>query len=275
MAKIFLRLVTLNSWKGDGKYSKRLKLISKGLQELQPDIVCLQESLQTEDSSMDTAAYLGRELNLKVTFGPGRLKTRSIEGAHHCCYSGLAILSRIKPIESTLTKLPACAADLDRSYLSALFYWQGQFLTITNVHLTHLANEEVLRKKQLQSALVGTNTFYGKIKPLKEHKGNTHPVSFCCGDYNWEVSDGDILNLQRETGLFLTDCYVKGGGQLPGYTFAVDNGTPCRIDYIFNLSGGKSPALTCHNAKVILAGKDEDGLRPSDHLGVMVDIEMV
>ena len=274
MADTLLRLITLNSWKGDGNYSKRVELMAKGLKELQPDFVCLQESLRANNPLVDTAGYLGRELDLEVTFGPGRFKMRCIEGDRRPCYSGLAILSRFSPLTSKLTPLLSCAGDPDRTYLSAFFDWHGQPVTITNVHLTHLAKEKGLREKQLQTVLIGTNLFSEKAPKLGKHDRRERALSFCCGDFNWEVGDADILNLQTETGVLLQDCYVKGGGSLPGYTFGFEEGSPSRIDYIFNLSQKDDQEIIYHNAKVILARRDEDGLSPSDHLGVMVEIEL-
>lgn len=264
-----LRLVTLNSWKGDGLYSRRLELMVVGLKQLQPDIVCLQEALRTEDFRMDTAGYLANELGLQVTYGPGRFKLRSVEGEELLCHSGLAILSRFKPFSHKLTKLPACADDPDRTMLSALFDWRGLLLAISTVHLTHLADENELRERQLSRALDVSHLFASQFMA-----DNRRYLSLCCGDMNWDIDAATRAGMQSKSGIAFEDCYLAGGGELPGNTFGLDEESPCRIDYIFNLQGEEHPSVRFRNGRVVLLEKNTEGLTPSDHLGVMIDMEL-
>lgn len=265
-----LRIITLNTWKGDGLYQKRLELMAQGLQQLQPDIICLQESLRTLDRQMDTADYLGRKLGFEVLFGPGRLKTRTIEGEEHDCYSGLAILSRDNAVKYQLVQLPACPADTDRTALSALFDWNGLPLLITNTHLTHIPGKDALREKQLEAALTSACELYSKIS--KGAAAINQPVFLCCGDMNFEIDDTVLRRLQVLDGTRVHDCYIEGGGKLPGFTFEFYEKSPCRLDYVLNLQGDLYKTVNYSNAEIIFTESDSDGVMPSDHFGVLVEV---
>lgn len=215
---------------------------------------------------MDTAGSLGRELGLEVTFGPGRFKTRSVEGSRLPCYSGLAILSKIKPFAFHLSPLPCCDDDPDRTVLTALIDWNGLPLTITTVHLTHIPGKDRLRERQLTSAL-------HRSRLLTAQWGMpSRTLSLCCGDMNQELDSTVLAGLQANTALSVHDCYLEGGGRLPGCTFGTEEKPPCRIDYILHLQGEGNAAVRCSNGRVVLNQRNREGLMPSDHRAVMVDI---
>jgi endonuclease/exonuclease/phosphatase family metal-dependent hydrolase len=73
-----IRIITINTWKGDGNYDWRMQLMAMELYNLQPDIVCLQESVRSEDYQIDTAEFLADFLGLEMVYAPARLKSRSI-----------------------------------------------------------------------------------------------------------------------------------------------------------------------------------------------------
>ncbi len=267
-----LRIITLNTWKGDGRYQRRLERMAQSLKQLQPDILCLQESLRTEDLRLDTAGCLGRELGLEVLFWPGRRKNRIIEGEEHDCYSGLAILSPQRAIEQQLLPLPNCSGDLDRTALSALFDWNGLPLVITNTHLTHISGKDTLREKQLQAAMTSAWDLFSRRQSESSH--TEKPWFLCCGDMNFEIHSALMKRLAGERGTSVHDCYVQGGGVLPGFTAGLDGKCPCRLDYILCLQGEMYRSIHCRNAQLVLAkrGRSGGGVAPSDHFGVMVDI---
>jgi endonuclease/exonuclease/phosphatase family metal-dependent hydrolase len=51
-----MRIVSLNTWKKEGDYSRRLPLMRDGLAAMAPDVVCLQECFFAD--GFDTAAWL-------------------------------------------------------------------------------------------------------------------------------------------------------------------------------------------------------------------------
>ena len=87
-----MRIVTLNTWKNEGDYPRRLALMRDGLAELAPDLVCLQECFA--NAGHDTAAWLAAELGLDCHAAPARAKVRRHMGQDLQSTSGLAILAR-------------------------------------------------------------------------------------------------------------------------------------------------------------------------------------
>jgi endonuclease/exonuclease/phosphatase family metal-dependent hydrolase len=69
-----MRVVTLNTWKNEGDYLRRLPLMRDGLAAMAPDVVCLQECFVAE--GFDTAARLAAELGLDLHPAPARAKPR-------------------------------------------------------------------------------------------------------------------------------------------------------------------------------------------------------
>jgi len=145
-----LRIVTLNTWKNEGDYPRRLRLMSEGLADLAPDVVCLQEVFV--GAGQDTAAVLARDLGLHLHVAPARLKLRAHDGRVVESSSGLAMLTRGVARTRTLG-LPADPADGERIAQAADLVSCGRPIRLLNLHLTHLRAAEALRAAQLQTAL--------------------------------------------------------------------------------------------------------------------------
>jgi endonuclease/exonuclease/phosphatase family metal-dependent hydrolase len=145
-----MRIVTLNTWKNEGRYDHRLALMAEGLAALAPDVVCLQEVFQAQGH--DTAARLGEGLGLYVSIEPARRKARLHEGRPMDSASGLAILSRAAPQARGRIALPVDPADGERI---AQWIQATPDLRILNLHLTHLRGSEAsaLRGRQLAHAM--------------------------------------------------------------------------------------------------------------------------
>ena len=106
-----MRLITLNTWKGDGAYHRRLIAMADGLAAENPDIVLLQECLRAPEARLDTAACLAETLGMDHVAWHGRRKARLVEGREFDCTSGVAILSRLPILASRTIMLPVAAAD--------------------------------------------------------------------------------------------------------------------------------------------------------------------
>lgn len=145
-----MRIVTLNTWKNEGQYERRLALMAKGLGALAPDIVCLQECFVAKGH--DTAAYLAAELGLRLTAAPARRKLRQHLGETLPSASGLAILHRNAPLATGRLDLPSDPVDGQR-----IAQWAdvAPGLRVLNLHLTHLGGPEAarLRASQLVQAM--------------------------------------------------------------------------------------------------------------------------
>lgn len=138
-----MRLLTWNVWKNSPPYETRVRIIAAEIAAADPDIVLLQEAFV--GGGADTARDLGRALGLVATAAPARLKRRPHGGAMVDSTNGLAILSR-RPVDfNRVVALPAHPDDPDRI---AQIVRVGA-LVVVNVHLTHLAGADALRRGQI------------------------------------------------------------------------------------------------------------------------------
>jgi endonuclease/exonuclease/phosphatase family metal-dependent hydrolase len=146
-----MRLVTLNSWKGDGTYGRRLDAMAAGLSQLAPDIIALQEVLLAPSLGHDTAGHLATALGMTGVNLPLRRKQRDIQGQRADSWSGLAILSKHPILGSRAIALPMDDRDGERAALLARF----DGFTLACLHLTHLADAGDLRIRQFQTIADG------------------------------------------------------------------------------------------------------------------------
>jgi endonuclease/exonuclease/phosphatase family metal-dependent hydrolase len=145
-----LRIVTLNTWKNEGDYARRLPLMRDGLKAMAPDVVCLQECFAAE--SFDTAAWLAGELGFQLHAAPARGKPRPHDGRELFSSSGLAVLVPGKAAGARLA-LTSHPADGERIAQRLDLVVGGRPLRVLNLHLTHLRRADELRAIQLREAL--------------------------------------------------------------------------------------------------------------------------
>jgi endonuclease/exonuclease/phosphatase family metal-dependent hydrolase len=145
-----MRIVTLNTWKNEGDYRRRLRLMRDGLADLSADVICLQEAFATPGA--DTARELGAALGFVVHLAPARFKPRLHEGRMAQSSSGLAILTRW-PGSSCSMMLPSDPQDGERIAQRLDLRIGDRALRVLNLHLTHLRGAAELRATQLQRAL--------------------------------------------------------------------------------------------------------------------------
>jgi len=257
----WIKIITLNTWKGDGLYNERLALMAGQLKVLQPDILCLQESLQSLDTELDTASTLARHLDMQCIFTPARKKFRLCEGKELLCYSGLAILTFFEVLDQQVTSLPVDNDDPDRIAMNVLLNIQGTPWVITNLHLTHLQNREQLRLQQLQ-AMAESPFGHGSTKPR-----------IICGDFNCGRESWEFKQWRSTSEYEIIDCYTSGKGELPGNTFTASDGKSKCIDFILALRQQTSPTFFTQKAQVVVNQPAQDGLLPSDHFGVCVEMD--
>lgn len=149
-------VVTLNTWKNDGDYPRRLPLMRDGLAAMAPDVVCLQECFaaqEGEDGGEDTAAWLAGELGMTLHAAPSRGKPRRHGGAEVFSTSGLAILARATDGVCERLELVSDPADGERIGQRLDLVVKGRPLRVLNLHLTHLRGAGALRGQQLRQAL--------------------------------------------------------------------------------------------------------------------------
>jgi endonuclease/exonuclease/phosphatase family metal-dependent hydrolase len=265
-----LRIITINTWKGEGLYDWRLQLMGRDLYALEPDIVCLQEAVRSTDFQVDTATFLADYLEMEMVYTPARCKMRTIGSRQNTgssefmTHSGLAILSNGSIERHWVSPMPTHPEDGERMAQNAQIYHSNRLITITNLHLTHLPDADQLRYHQFLTVL------------QQNSEAASHSAWICCGDFNQTVDEEMILSLERDSGLQLCDCYLSGHGERPGITLVPTEQHlhTCRIDYIFTLQQNGKSSPQCHNSQVVLNSPDFEGCYPSDHFGVSVDIQL-
>lgn len=234
-----MRIVTFNTWKNEGDYRARLKMMSAGLRTLAADVVCLQECFA--GAGEDTAARLGRALRRHVTAAPARSKPRLHQGVTAPSSSGLAVLTRVAPTASATLPLPQDPRDGER--IAQRVDLPG--VRILNLHLTHLQDDtgRDCRGLQLAAALAwARRDWTGAI--------------VVCGDFNMNQCDPAFAPLR---GL--------AGDELGSTLHGAGDGA---IDHIVLL---QPPPPGDARRTLALTAPDAQGRRASDHAAVVADFD--
>jgi endonuclease/exonuclease/phosphatase family metal-dependent hydrolase len=233
---IALRIVTLNTWKNEGDYRRRLELMAEGLAALSPDVVLLQEVFA--GGGCDTAASLARRLGMHVSCFPARLKRRQHLGRQVLSTSGLAVLSRSR---AACQVLPLSSHPLDGERIAVRADLAGG-LRVLNLHLSHLGGElgDALRAQQLREALNWAKA---------DWTGNL----VVGGDLNAPAHDACLAELWA--------CMRR-----PLELGSTLHGAGPAIDHLVLLG---APTSLRHR---VLTEADETGVRPSDHCGVLLEL---
>jgi endonuclease/exonuclease/phosphatase family metal-dependent hydrolase len=265
-----VKVVTVNTAKGDGQYACRLEILAEQLRALDADLVLLQEAFAACDRSLATAPYLADALGLEVAFARARRKPRMVEGRELFSDSGLAILSRRPLIDATVVALPWSPADGERIAQIGLVADAAGPILVVNTHLTHLRDGAALRRAQL--ATIARHPWLGQAVAAR----------LLCGDLNATLDDPELEPLVRGAlGWDVLDTYAAGGGGSPRETIdprASLSGHAARprcIDYILSLARTPVEQPAYARSAVVLNRPDAlAGLYPSDHFGVMTTLDV-
>jgi endonuclease/exonuclease/phosphatase family metal-dependent hydrolase len=263
-----LRAMTWNLWWRFGPWEARHRAIVAVLQREAPDIVCLQE-VHGEDGGTDQAAALAGELGLHAAATDGPY----FDGLSF----GNAVLSRWPIVGVTEHALPradgtpghrrALAAVLDTPY--------GRW-PVVSTHLDHRFDASATRQLQCATLLELVD---GVRNPPEDG-----PPTIVGGDLN-AVPDSDEIRLltgRRASmipNLVLSDCWEQAGDG-PGCTWQRRNPYVAgsawperRIDYL--LVSWPRPKPLGNAVRAWLAGAEPvEGVQPSDHAAVVVDLQV-
>jgi endonuclease/exonuclease/phosphatase family metal-dependent hydrolase len=249
-----IQLITINTWKCDGDYYKRMQVLADQLKTLTPHIIACQECFLTQDETVDTLRFLAEELDMYYYFTPARLKSRLLGDKEVMSYSGMGILSAFRLDLLEEFDLPTCDADGERRVQQLVIeIGEQKKILLTNIHLTHLSNATDLRKNQLE--LIAEKTTL---------TGYDH--NLICGDFNCTLESEEIRTFITRTNA--VDCYETGGGKEP--RVSINNGSGKCVDHIFSFPVVQNETYTAFTkANVVLNEADpKSNIFPSDHFGI-------
>ncbi len=267
-----LRCVTLNLWGGNGPVERRMPLVIEGLRALAPDLVALQEVRDIPGTLPNQAEKIAAAIGMTHVFAS------AVEwgGGHE----GLGIISRHAMAQYEVTELPHGTATERRIMLSArLRAGAGEIWA----HTTHL-NYRLHHGKEREDQVLA-------LEPVVAARSGELP-QILLGDFNATPDSDEIRWLRGLTTLggrrvFYQDAWalthLDTGAAAGGITWAKSNPFTAplrwlnpdrRIDYIFvspQRRDGRGKVAGC---AVVLDAPDTEGVYPSDHFGLMADIQI-
>lgn len=263
-----LSIITLNTWKCDGEYRVRLRLMTEALAALKPDIVLLQECFSAPESDANTAQHLAETLELNGYFQPAREKARTFEDKDTVSHSGLAVLARhsLKPIGAI--QLPTDPTDGQRVAQFVSIKTPGKPILVVNTHLCYLPDAHDLRTKEMQAV----------VTRIREDRD--HDTVILGGDFNAEPDSPMIKWLMGLRNLNTIDMAAAVSNN-PEATKLEKRGEHKgkalkRIDYLYLIPKTRQSRFEVAASDVVLNTPDPlTGLFPSDHLGVRAVIRTV
>jgi endonuclease/exonuclease/phosphatase family metal-dependent hydrolase len=257
-------LVTLNTWKGEGAYRQRLLRTEQELNDLRPDAVALQESFQASDADADTATWLATHCGMHVTQAQARPKPRLFEGRKVLSTSGMGMLCRQPWISSQALPLPSSPLDGGRLAQIVTFQAGPHTVRVANLHLSHLPGAEgaSLRALQLHAVLQHLQSL------------GAAGATLLCGDFNSELSSPGIAECMASP-WGLVDTFTLA--YLPREaTFFNDQGQGQVLDHVLLVPSLSTGEVDVRSADTVLRcdRPDVDGVAPSDHSGLIVQLKL-
>ena len=271
-----LRVVTFNMFHGGAssgltgnaaRLDTRLDLAVRELRGLDADIVALQEASAGQGRG-DVVAHLAAELGLHHVHAPATARVFSLGPVNRFVVwligfaEGPAVLSRFPIALSEVHDLPRCEQALDpRVLLRVAVTTPWGELDVYSTHTTRNACQ------------------HRRVAELVAARRGALP-SVVMGDFN-AVEGGAAIATLADAGL--VDAFRAANPAGTGSTVwqqieAADSTVIRRVDYVFVLPGTKTDARV-RASRVVLntPGRLADGgvLWPSDHYGVLADLELV
>ena len=248
---------------------ERLDMTIQELKRLQPDIIALQEASDSRKHG-NVPQRIAEALGSRIVFAPATERIFGLRSLDRLIISALgfkegpAILSRYPIIASEVYDLPRCRHRLDpRILLRAEIDTPHGSVQVFSAHTSK--NDEC----QLQRV--------GEL--FREHRG--HGRAILMGDLNTGEQSPVLTGWQKEPG-FIDVFRVANPGVSGGTVWQnihVEQSTADRrVDFIFLLDGrnGKLPVVRSSHLAFDQPGRlpNGDALWPSDHRGVLADIEL-
>jgi endonuclease/exonuclease/phosphatase family metal-dependent hydrolase len=253
-----MRIVTLNTWKNEGDYRRRLVAMITGLRAISPDIVLLQESFRTLDGEADTARTLGEALGLKFHYAPARAKLRRWRDRDVPTESGLAILTRGSITWSERLALPSDERGGERIALLAAILIDETPVVAGCMHLSHVRGDHAGRRAQLAAILA--------------HLIWTVPAALRVlgGDTNATLDSPTLDWFSEHPSLSIQSAVAETDAQ-PTHPLPPRIDRPGRmIDHVFTVGPRADILPPLKNSSIVFTSAP-NGIFASDHAAVVAD----
>ncbi|NMO88935.1 hypothetical protein HH311_04015 [Actinomycetospora sp. TBRC 11914] len=269
-----LRVATWNLWWRHGDPERRRPAILAALRELDADVVALQEVWWHAEGSFadELAAELGMHVALRPSRDPSSWSS-ALPGTD--AYGiGNAVLARGALGEPAVTTLPAPASEGPaRMLLDVVVATPAGSCRVVTVHLTSTP-ASALRCEQVRTVAAHV---------AAAPRTDLPPIVL--GDFNAEAASDEmrllegLLTAPAEPGLLLINTRRWAADpDAPTWDprnphVAATGSPPVRIDHLLvGLGRGRVPVRVAHSA--VFGDRPVDGVWPSDHAGVIVDLEV-
>ena len=250
-----VKILTLNTWQERGPWHERWELIFAGLKFYLPDIIAFQEIFHTNwaDEVQKRSGY-----------------PHLIKSGHD---SGLVFLSKYAALKSECIILPTKSPyeDYLRFCHYVLFAVGKKRLAGFNTHLSWQQHDDQVRLKQTQEV----HSFVTQKSKGGWLRLGLPDAAFIAGDFNSAPNKPSIQSVQK----VWLDTFAVANPGVEGLTWnyknpyaerAREHMPERRIDYIFT---SKIEKTAIRSSKVVFDQPDSNGTFPSDHFGVMTEID--
>jgi endonuclease/exonuclease/phosphatase family metal-dependent hydrolase len=270
-----LRVLTWNLWWRRGPWRQRYEAISNTIHAAAPEICGLQEvwADTRENIAESMASRLGMHWTWVPTPAPRRWNERIGDPT---VVVGNAVLSRWPIVDTGHVHLPAGDIDEGRTAMLALIEAHGCRIPFFTTHLNSAAHQSAIRCAQVRAL----------AQFVSNHPGQGFPP-IVTGDFNAEPDSDEIRLIGgRKTapaipGLLLLDAWQYAEPYSDGLTwnranpFTAQHWMPsARVDYVFVGPPMPTGVGMVRSAQLIGDGMI-NGVWPSDHAGVLVDLASV
>jgi endonuclease/exonuclease/phosphatase family metal-dependent hydrolase len=264
-----LRILTLNIWHREAPWEARRELIRRGIEELDPDIIGLQEVLELRlgEARQNQAEELLRELPYQHVFGAAQTLGPGFE-------FGNVIASKHPLSGYEVLRLPGEETGETRSVVHARVASPYGDVPVFVTHLNWKLHHGSVRIGQVKELV----RFVSERAPI----GETFPPVLM-GDFNAEPESDEIRFLRGFATLggesvFFADAWAYGGDGGAGFTFdrrnayaARSHEPPRRIDYIFSRGPDMKFRGEPLHTRVVLDSPEGD-VWASDHFGLYTEL---
>ena len=265
-----IRVATLNLWGENGPHARRLELVAEELATLGIDVLALQEVREVPGRLPNQAETLATRFGFHAAFSPSTPWGGGIEG--------LAFVSRFPIERMEAERLPHATEAEGRIVFSVRLGTPRGPLWAHTAHLSYRLHEGREREDQVMAIDARVTARADESDLPRLVMGDFNTIS-ACDEIRW-LRGATTLGGRR---VYYQDAWAAVNGEEGGATWVRENPFRARmswlpadrrIDYIFVSPARRDGRGTVLDARVCFDRPDAAGVFPSDHCGVVADIQL-